>query len=308
MKKVIQFIFIMAALFIGCGQSLRPDSNPYAITSNAPTAEINVCGKKFLGLGACSIVKGENLSTLKVSVQGYNSGTIRVTSDKCGVDYDMRYSGHRDVSIPLYGQALESCILAVSVQPEFEGERESGLVIGSLKGFIRIRVIEDSSQSWKGFFTKVSESGNSFIEFSGVDSRVVIRGCDSLFDKQVLAINGRIRIALSDLPSIGVKGCVYEGLVDDGENQVFFTWMVWRTSKNYVPAIKPEMFYDGEDIVIDGENATSVIGIDDKYVLDKKASLKFDRSKKHTIRTLTIGGRNNVGEYDPSSGAVKWVM
>lgn len=295
---------ILAILITGCTPLLRPDPNPYAITSNMPTAEVMVCGERVMGLGSCSIERGKSLSDLEIKVQGYNSGTIRITSDSCGVEFDARYSGSKSIQVPIQGTADSNCLLAISVQPEFEGERESGLVIGSLKAFIWIRVL-DPNQEWQWFSSKLSEDADASIEVESDNTELFIRGCDATIDKTVKPLNGKVKIKLSDLPKKGITGCIYEGVITGEKKSKFFSWMVWKSPLNYVPAVEPDVSFDSDKIVIKGEQPTSVISIDEFYYTQQFGKFFFDKEEKHVVRTITVGGRNIVGEYDPDGG-FKW--
>lgn len=301
MNRITIRAVAVAILLCGCGPALRPDPNPYAMASNVPTAEIRACGSRAIGLKSCSVLRGEPLDSIKLSIQGYNSGTVRVTSDKCGLEFDARYSMSKEVEVPIPGNAQESCVVAISVQPEFPNERSSGIVIGSLKAFVRIRVI-DADQQWTSFASKIQEGSDAFIDVDSPTSRVVIRGCDSQFDQEVQSIDGKIRLSLSMLPEKGISACAYEGVVVGEERSLYFTWFVFRHSKKYIPAPSPVVSFDGDNILIEGEQAVSVVSLDGSYVVSNAMSAKFDRSTPHVVRLLTVGGRNILGEYDPDGG------
>lgn len=301
MNRPTTWIVGLALLLCGCGPVLRPDPNPYAITSNVPTAEVIACGSRVIGLKACGIVRGQPLATLDLRIQGYNTGTVRVSSDKCGVEFDVRYSGHAPIEVPLSGLAQENCLLAISVQPEFPQEKKNAIVIGALKAFVRVRVL-DQDQVWEGFESKVAENGDTSIDVNSASGKLMVRGCDAQIEEAVQSVDGKVKVPLAKLPKQGVKSCVYEGVVTSELGSVFFTWMVWRHAKDYVPAIVPSVSFDGKRIIIQADPATSVVSVDGEYHLTNALSMKFDRKKAHVVRTLTVGGRNVFGEYDQKRG------
>lgn len=301
MKSTTLKAVALALILSGCNVALRPDPNPYAITSNVPTAEIVACGNRFLGLAACSAVRGEPLSNVKIQVQGYNVGTIRVTSDSCGVDFDVRYAGSVPVDVPIPGVAQENCVLAIAVLPEFPDEKENAVVIGALKAFVRIRVI-DKGQDWQWYSNRIAENADETISIDSGDGRLVVRGCDAQLDRPAVAVEGKITFKLSELPNKGVKGCVYEGAVIGDSSSKLFTVMIWRHTKDYVKAVSPGFTLGADSLALFGENATTVLSFDNTYVVAQSASSKFDPKVKHVVRSLTVGGRNTIGEYDPEKG------
>ena len=293
MSRFAGWAVAICLLLTGCGKSLRPDPNPYALISNVPTAEVVACGDRVLGLKSCAVERGQPLASVPIQVQGYNAGTVRVTSDNCGVEFDVRYAKNAAVDIRMPGLAQETCVLAISVQPEFPQERKSGLVIAALKAFVAIRVLEPGSE-WSGHESKIAlDADASLVLPSG---RLLVRGCGAQVDRES---GGRLK--LSEMPNPGAKDCVYQGVVM-GQVNHYFTWMVWRHAAEYVPAVEPGVSFDGKSVVIQADPATSVIAVDGSYYLANALSVKFDRQKSHIVRTLTIGGRNVVGLYDPKGG------
>jgi hypothetical protein len=298
-------------ILTGCGGSLRPDPNPYALKSNVPTAEIVACGGRAVGLKTCAIERGRDLAELDIRVQGYGSGTVLATSDSCQLEYPTRYTGNAEVSVPLAGPAAESCVIAITVTPEYPGERKSSLEIGALKAFVRVRVT-DHGASWFGQSDKVPEGGDLALAVPGKPGdHIMVRGCDAKLDRE-LSQDAALR--LSDLPYPGMKGCAYEGAVDHKDGtRTLFTWLVWRHAKAYVPAPNPEAklgTYDstrgsGFSISLEADPSVSVLSFDASYKLKNSRAVRYDPAKPHVIRALTVGGRNVVGEFE--NGVIRWM-
>lgn len=256
-----------------------------------------------MGLKSCSVVRGQPLDSIRLTVQGYNTGTVRVTSDACGVEYDARYTGGAEVRVPLHGLAQENCLLAISVQPEFPGERDSAIVIGSLKAFVRVRVL-DAGDDWRGYESKISEGASASIAVPAAAGILHIRGCGAVIDQAVIPLLDAVSVDLPPLP--GVRSCVYEGVIlgDNGAN-TYFTWMVWRHRANYVPPPIPHVAIQGGNLTVMGEPAVTAVGLDGEYHVGQGASMSFDPARAHVIRALTVGGRNILGEYEPGK-EIQW--
>lgn len=299
----------LALLTYGCGGAgLRPDPNPYALASNVPTAELVACGSRVMGLKTCAIERGRPLSDVQIDVQGYNQGGVLATSEKCEVEFPVRYTGHAQVRVPLTGIARESCIVAVTITPEFPSERDSALVIGALKGFVWVRVT-DPGEAWRGFETKIAAGVDTSIEvpaFDGQPNHIMVRGCGAKIDRDGMPEQGVMRVKLSEMPDPGVKGCVYEGAVISKGQALLFSWVVWRHTKDYVPAATPAVLIEGKRLSIAGDPSVSVLSLDGVYRLTSGRTFNFDPARAHVVRALTIGGRNVVGEYDPKGG-FRWM-
>lgn len=283
---------------IGCKPSLIPDPNPYSIYSNYPTAEVWACGKR-MNLGSCALSLGEPLNNLNLKIQGYFEGTARVYSDACGIDSTVRFSRSKLFNVHLPGIVKNSCVISIAITPEFPGELDSGIVIGSLEAFIRVKAIEKGAR-YLSFVSKIPSKASASVFIKTTGGRLILRGCEANIDRTVPA--GETDLNLSEVPNLGVSRCAYEGAIAEENGTIFFNWLVWRYDDKYVPAALPSLEEDGEDLIVQADPATFLIIFDDKQYSGNSASFEFEKTEAHTLRTITVGGRNIIGEYAPNKG------
>ena len=315
-------VVLIVGLFtvMGCGSGkIRPDvcdgtsqtGCPAASQANYPTAEFYACGKAFHGLGVCFVERGELLDTVAISIQGYNSGTIRIVSQDCFLDDDLRYEGNQRVRIGLPGVARESCLLSFVISPEHDSEETSGIVIRSFKGHLWISVKDKDDQTF-GFTSKVAEDGDAEVAIpvaSPGAHRIAFRGCGVSFDQSVDADGGFVRVTLKQLlPHLLIQRCVLQGGVEDASGPVFVSWMVWGYDKRFIPLPRPAISFDGDKLKVSADRNVSVISLDSGYKLDTSAEFKFDKTKFHTLRLLTVGGRSVLGFWSVQQGAFTWMQ
>lgn len=291
---------VLGFALLGCDPELLPDPNPYAIFSNMPSAEIFACGQR-MSLGVCSVERGSELSKIGFGIQGYYEGTARVYSEACGIDYTVRFNRSQSFAIPLPGKLETNCLLAVALTPEYPGERESGIVIGGIEAFVYLKAIEPGSLH-HNFVSKLSASGSENILFTAPKGTLMVRGCGAKIDKPIEA--GQVTLALTELPPMAISRCIYEGAVVGSEAPVFFTWVVWKYADNFVPAAQAKLTQNGDTLEVDSDSATFVVGLDGEFKAGPKAKFEFDPTHSHTLRTLTVGGRNTLMNFDPGKG---WV-
>lgn len=311
------YVLVVILLSVsGCGKMLRPDSVIPASQANYPTAEFNACGKKWQGLGFCSLDEGKSYSDINFQIQGYHSGTIRVTSVDCSIDDDfIRYDGSQSIPFSIPGIAKKSCLISFVVSPEYPKEYNSGLVVNSLKGHLWISV-GSPTKIREGFTSKVQEDADEILPLQ-VDApgeyRVAFRGCETKYDKvHEVGEDKLIQIHLKDLlvkESFGVSSCIYAGGIEDSSKSVrYITWMVFGYDKKFVPLPHPVIVFEKENILIKADVNVSVISLDDDYQIDNEATFKkFDRTIEHTLRMITVGGRLLIGIWDAKKGEFKWI-
>lgn len=304
MRKLISLLAV-ATLLSACAGQLKPDPVPGALDSGYPTAELLACGKRAVGLAICTIEQGKPLESLNIRVQGYYKGTVQIDSEACEIHTAYRYDNSQVVKAPLSGPATEECAIDFVVSPEYPKESNSGLVIESLKGRVWIRVIPAGAKHF-GQNTKIKQGINAYLNIpyqSATPVRVVFRGCNTKFDKQMAPVNGVIRIALHDLRNMfQVESCIFEGTVL-GATTLRVTWQVWSYAKEFTPLGIPEVKVSGGKLSVKADKAVSIIALDDKYEVSNETEFDFDASKSHILRMATVGGRIVIGEW---SGSWTW--
>jgi len=127
-KKLLQTypipILLANLIFSGCGIRVNPDPFRSYFEQNYMSAEMNVCGTNFFGVGGCTFASGDS-AAVSLSVQGYGSGEVAIISELCRVDWKQRYEKNQTVSITLAAlfntanlARTNSCTLQVLVSPD----------------------------------------------------------------------------------------------------------------------------------------------------------------------------------------------
>lgn len=301
-------LLVLVLLFVlGCGSKLRPDTFPASIASGYPTAELRAAGKLWNGLAVVSIRKGEPLSSLDLSVQGYYQGTVRATSEACGIDLSRQYQNSELISLPAIGRAQKSCLIAVTINPLYPKQENQDLVVRGFRGYISVTVTDGSE--WVGDAIKVSGSWSrklkKFIGGSG-QVRVVMDGCGKAFDKQLdLDSKGYVEIPVNEAVQKSAPGaCALAGVVISPQfKNLLFKVLVAVYKTDYVPLPIPIVKLEGKTLEVQGTSEVSIVALDNVLTIsDKFKTKEFDASKPQVLRLLTVQGRFILGEWSAAKG------
>lgn len=297
---------LLAVAFLwltACASGLKPDPVPGAMDSGYPTAELLACGKRFVGLGICTIEQGKSMSSLNVSIQGYYKGTIQIDSEECDIHETYRYDNSEVVRAPLSGTAKD-CAIDFVLAPEYPKEQNSGLVIESIKGRVWIRTLPKGAAHF-GQSTKIKQAINSTLNIPfNEKARVVFKGCKTTFDKELTPVDGVIKIKLHDLRNMyQVENCIFEGAVMSASKTLRVTWQVWSYDDGFTPLAKPVATWSGKKLTVKADPAVSIIALDNKFEITNETTFNSDPAKAHILRMATVGGRIVIGEWN---GAWTW--
>lgn len=303
----------LALIAASCGgKTLRTDTVIPAIQANKPTAEFNACGKKWIGLGICSVAEGAPLSSLQFSIQGFYEGTIRVVSTTCEVDDSFRYVGSPVVPYELPGLAKKSCLVSISVSPSFPDETKQAVVVHSLRAHLWVAV------------KKEGETEDLFVTQSpiGVDQKILvpivgnggatkvkafIKGCGAEKQIDLSVIDGHAALLMSEFSSIKeINRCILFGAIEIEGKIRFFTWLAWLHSDKYLHIPTPTYQINDGFITIQTDSNVSIIALDSIYAVDQNVKFPFDKQVPHTIRLLTSGGRLLVGIWNKEGQSFQW--
>lgn len=303
--KTVALLFILSVTVIGCS-SLRPDPVAVpALQAGYPTVEILACGQRWNGLAVCSVNKGEPYSKIDLKIQTYFEGTVAVDAKNCDIDLapPLSYENSELISVKLPELASKNCLISVTVSPKYPNEESQDIKVYSFRGHIAIRVIAEG-ENWEGQAYKVT---GSFSEEMGIfvgtqtGVRVVASGCGTkLYDKKLPSPGGHLRIPVHDIVSadIDVKTCVIEGFIRDPHYEdILFNIVVAKYDKRFVPLPTPIVKVSGGEIKIKGDEAVSIVSLNDKYEVDMEAEFKFDVTKPNVIRLLTVKARSVIGVW-----------
>lgn len=296
------WVVITTVLFlIGCSGKLRPDPSISAIEANYPTLEIDACGKKWHGLAMCGLQKDESYSKINLKIQGYNEGTLRVDSKNCNLDFSINYTNNQSIPIHVPGSINRNCIISFTLSPKFPNEQDTAIQIYSIRGHVAINLIDVTA--WQRGVRKVSGNFSSELSlFSGFgESVVLMEGCGKSYKKKFIADNsGLITIELADAIHFpyDIGTCIIEGFLTSEELEDFsFNIFVAKYDSNFTPLPFPVITRDRK-LNVEGDESVSIINLDDKIVVDRVASFKFDETLPHTLRLLTVKGRTVIGVWN----------
>lgn len=292
----VLLLSMLLLLASGCAGKLRPDTTMLATKANYPTAEIHACGQRFVGIGICPIVRG---SAITVGVQGYYQGSVRIDSQRCNLAVSQRYAGSGEIKQTI--TPTDSCLIDFVVSPEYPREDKSGLVIGSLKGRLYVKVL-DPGNSYQTLVSKIPVGTSAVFAIrtpETTDTRVVFRGCDTGFDKTVTLTGGTLPVTSSELLDVKTPvSCVFEG-VALGVVPARLGWQAWWYDPAFNPLPTPAVTINGNKIKVVGDPGVSIIALNQKYVIDREATFKnFDPTKPNILRLLTVGGRLALGQWN----------
>jgi len=315
-KFGVAFYLFFIALGTGCG-SLRPDPVLPAIEANYPTAEITACGKRWHGLGVCSIVKGKNYSDLKIGIQVYHAGTLVIDSKDCDVNVTMSYSKTEVIPVHIPGIADRNCIISATVSPKYPDEEKQDIRVYSFRGYLAIRALDSKDDDWEGYVRKVTKSFSSEIKlWVGEEAdkvRLVVDGCgrEESYDESHTAFSGWITFNLKNILPTGLvpKTCILEGFARTGIfRDLLFNVGVAKYDPKFRTLPKPIIKIDGKKLTVIASKAVSIISLNDQYEVDMEAKFEnFRPNGPNILRLLTVAGRSLIGIWNVADQKWEWL-
>jgi len=307
--KSMALLFLLL-LVTGCSH-LRPDPVAIpAIEAGYPTVEILACGQRWNGLAVCSVNKGEPYSGIGLKIQTYFEGTVAIDAKNCDIDLapPLSYENSELISVKLPELANKNCVISVTVSPKYPKEESQDIKVYSYRGHIAIRVIDDGA-NWEGEAYKVT--GNFRAEmgvFVGTQTqvRVVASGCGrNIYDETLPSPGGHLTIPIHDIvsPNLDVETCVIEGFIRDPQYEdILFNIIVSKYDERFVPLPTPVVEIKGQDqIRIKGDEAVSIVSLNNKYEVDMEHKFEFNPAKPNVIRVLTVKARSVIGVWKANS-------
>ena len=289
-------------IITGCG-SLRPDYSMSAIDANYPTAEMYCNGKVYHGLGICSF-KGNG--PIEIAVQGYYKGSVKINSERCGLDVAQSYTDSEKHEIMLNPKS--SCVIDFVVSPTYP--KKSEVKVRSFKGRLYLKKLPDE-KDFQSLTSRASQGTNPFIIIeSSTPSRIVFSsnetGCKFKFDKVINPINNKIKIKLGDIVGDTSKKmrCLFDGAIKKDGEWSRIAWMTWLHDKAFTILPSPKIEIKKDEIKIVADKAVGVISIGDKYKIKNKGSFKVSGNQE-IVRLLTTAARSVIGVWNGE--CVEWI-
>ena len=295
---------ILVCVTAGCATGLRPDQSAPAAASNYDTAEIVACAERWHGLGVCSATQGSQISSLDIGVQGYYGGTVQWYSEGCGINYAQEYSGNVVVPLKKEGVIPRSCIISVTVTPKFDPKMRGTLAVHSFRGHLAVKLLP-SGGGWLGETRKLSGNwqDNLTVPVQGwTAATVVLRGCKKTFIQPMGPVPGELKIPLQQ--AIGVSRgelCLLDGFaVTHTNDQLNISVLTHIYNSEFTRLSLPMLNIEGSTLVVEAEDAVSIIALDDNYQLGNKVKFRnFEELFPHYLRLLTVKGRSVLCKYTP---------
>jgi len=297
---------------MGCGH-LRPDPVMPSIEANYSTVELLACGQRWSGLGICSVIEGEKYSTINLKIQAFHEGMMTVYSKNCQVDTTLSYSGSQEVPIHIQGAATRNCLVTVTVSPVYPDEPKQDIRVYSQRGHLAI-VVLGKDDDWKGFTRKVTGNFSSSIRLwvgPTASATLVADGCgrEESYEAPLKVFNGYAAFDMKDVvpPGILPKTCVLEGYVRSEYPDVRFNIIMNKYDEKYIPLPIPVVTLDKSTLRVKANKAVSIITLDKEYDIDYETKFKkFNATKPHVLRLITVKGRMLIGEWDVPEQKWEW--
>jgi hypothetical protein len=309
------FLLVSLILFqIGCASKLRPDVVPYAVPSGYDSIEILGCNQYSYGTSICNVSPLVPLSSLDLKIKSYYNGKIVVNG--CGISENRNYIQSEMVPIALSGNVNGDCVLTVTMSPSLPNQEKTPILVGSLRGHVFIHVQDPEFENVVQF-NQVPMGINSGIRFdvpvggelSGI-LKIIGRGDGCLVNAEmnITATNGFISIPLDTIHSSTKQTtCVFEGVLDTPSDKYILFWVINYYSKDFIELANPSIEWKSKDkLCVIADTSASIISVDDNYKISNNACFKVDKTKDFILRTLTVGGRTNIGIWDGGFGIFRW--
>ena len=315
MKHLTTLLFLSILLILtSCGSQLRRDHGAIAWNSNFYSAEFKACGEIFHGVGTCSVKEGELYNKVKLNIQGYNYGTIKISADGCDLSQEVfRYTKHGLINIEILGEVKQSCMIQFVVQPEYSEHQTQDIVLEDFKGAIYLKSTK-LSQSALTYGVRVKQFNTSkwAIPFSGgPDVRVVFfsERCNVNFDENLKVSNNQVELSLDQLSKTltdEMNTCVLSGAIIGKSKTIRLSWLLSIYDEKYQRLPIPHVKFKRKRIYISAGPNVSVISLNNKYKIDKKGKFKFNKNRQNILRILTVNGRSRIGIWNPKKQRFEW--
>lgn len=299
----------MSMLISACGAGVRPDPSPInVIDANYPTLEMFACGKTWHGVGVCRAKPAE---TVKLVIQGYFEGSIRIASPNCSISQSLSYADNAKIVVNIPPSQSQNCLIVATMSPRFP-KGDNGVEVSSLRGFFALR--RDSlPNQWVGRAVKLPSPGygNLVLPVGPITSgRTTLHGCGRDYDQPNRIVNKKQTIRFQDFVNLGSPDeCVADGNIFSDEYQTLLVnVMVVTYSSTIAPLPIPIATVQGGKLSLKADGAVSAVALDDLFKMGQSLSEKFDESKPHVVRAITAKGRTVLGIWSPSAKDFVWMQ
>jgi len=303
------FILILVYFIIGCEKEdyPTPDHGPHAYEHNFPTAEFSACGKNFFGIGICDIDLDSDLSSIDFKIKGYFSGDVKITSN-CGFNDVFHYTNNKLISYPVSGKVKQSCLFGILVNPKFPNQDNKPIETSGFKGFLLVSANRSNDLVYD-FVTKVKEGMNSKIDIPvsvAYSLRAKFAGCGVSFDSIVEPHDGFVTLYVSNLLSVLSKQtCPLFGGIGT-KPTTYVNWFIQIYDNEFQNISQPEVEIGNNKIKVIAEDSVTAVFVNDGYVYSSIGEFSVDMKNTFIVRAITVGGRSQIGDFNPQSREIVW--
>lgn len=305
--NLLILIFIFST--IGCvkDEVPTPDHGPHAYEHNFSTAEFYACGKNHFGVGICDVDVGSEMSSIDFKIKGYFDGDIKITSN-CGYNDLIHYTNNKMVSYKLDGKFTQSCLFGILVTPKFPNQDNVPIETSGFKGFLLVSVNKSGDLIYD-FVTKIKEGMNSKIDIPidvARSLRVKFAGCGVSFDSYVEPNDGFVTLYVNNILSVLSKQtCPLFGGINT-KPTTYVNWFIQIYDGDFQNISQPEIHFNKGKVKVVAEDSVTAIFVNDNYVYSSLGEFTVDLNSNFIVRAITVGGRSQVGDYDPARKEVLW--
>lgn len=297
-------VLLNLMLFTSCGSKLVKDPSVSVVEANYPSLEIHSPSKLNNGLAIVNFKEGQNLKDLKISVRGYFKGELRLFSDHCQIDENIRYDDSRLIPLNFDVELFRSCLITAVLTVDYS-KYQGTVKTYPLKGFIAL-VPEKKYEA--GLHTrKIMEDKTSIFNLktnSDSEYRIVIRGCGISEDFFRQPVNGNISIDLGEILGSGIRTCYLDMAVLSDSEKLRHRFLLSIFSTQFTRLPKPKIDWKRKSkLKLTANNNVSVISVGNKYEVKRKATFKYN--KNDTVRLITVKGRLLLGTIQ-DKGRILW--
>jgi len=310
MKLSLNLLMIFSLLLAGCAGKLVRDPVIPAIDANYMAVEFSSQGLYSHGLGITYALDG---NFPDIEIQGYNEGTIKVTSERCKVDATYNYTDNRRQRIEVENADGRSCLFTSVVSPIYSLSQAGDIKVFSFKGHFYVKNLKPEDRDiWSGY-TARPRAGRDYslvVKTKFDRPTVILRGCGLRYQKDYDAKGGKVTLKLHEIiPKWDkTKTCVVQGLLEERGQDELVTILISSFSPDYPDLPRAELEVDEDEVEVRASENISIISVNDRFKVDQEHKFKFNPEGDNILRLLTVKGRSLLAVWNKEKKRWEWIQ